>query len=193
MEKKDLIEKLSKQIVECKKCDLYKTRNIPLVGDGSISSKVMLIGEAPGYHEDLEGKAFIGKAGKVLDQLLEFVKMKREDIYITNVIKCHPPQNRDPSSDEISRCMPYLIEQLKIIKPKIIITLGKYATQIIFRAFKLHFTGMNKLHGSLINLKTSYGIVKVGCCYHPALACYNPSMLKILLDDFNNILKHSSL
>ncbi len=187
MKKKHLIEKLSKEIVECKKCSLHKTRNIPLVGDGNISSKIMFIGEAPGYHEDLEGKAFIGKAGKILDQLLESVKMKRDDIYITNVIKCHPPKNRDPSSDEISKCMPYLIEQLKIIKPKVIITLGKYATEIIFKAFNLNFTGMNSLHGIVLDLKTSYGIVKVGCSYHPALACYNPSMLNVLLDDFNNI------
>ena len=125
--KKQFMESLSIEINNCKKCDLWKTRNKPLVGDGSINAEILVIGESPGYYEDLQGKAFVGEAGKILDNLLGLVNLKRKGIYITNVLKCHPPRNHNPNRQEIDSCIGYLYKQIDIIKPKIILTLGKFA------------------------------------------------------------------
>lgn len=177
------MKKLTKEIKECKRCFLWKTRNIPLVGDGNVEADIMFIGEAPGYYEDLKGKAFVGNAGKVFDQLLEIAKLKRSQIYITNVLKCHPPKNQDPTIDSIKHCIKYLFLQFKIIKPKVIITLGKYATKELFLRIKIPFTKISDIHGSVFKIKASYGIVKLIAMYHPSAACHNPSLLSILKDD----------
>lgn len=177
------MEKLIKEIKQCKKCFLWKTRNLPLIGDGDTKSDIMFIGEAPGYYEDLKGKAFIGNAGKIFDQLLEIVQLKRSQIYITNILKCHPPKNQDPTPDSIKHCIKYLFLQLKKIKPKIIVTLGKYATKELFSRINIPFTRISDMHGSLFKIKASYGAVKVVAMYHPSAACHNPSLLSVLKDD----------
>jgi DNA polymerase len=184
------IKELSKKIYECKKCPLWKTRNIPLIGDGSTNSKIILIGEAPGYHEDLKGKAFIGNAGKILDQLLDIIKIKRSQIYITNILKCHPPYNQNPTQQSINSCLEYLFKQLRIIKPKIILTLGKYATEVLFSKIKLKYTKISEIHGKLFEIQASYGLVKIIPLYHPATACYNPSLFFTMQND---IKKHTKL
>ncbi len=188
--KTGLMNSLAEEIKECKKCDLYKTRNKPLVGDGSGDVEILVIGESPGYYEDLQGRAFVGESGKILDQLLDLVNLKRKDIYITNVLKCRPPRNHNPNRQEIDACVGYLHRQIEIIKPKIILTLGKFASKEIFVRFKLDFSRISEIHGRLFEAETSFGKIKIIPLYHPAVACYHNEMLDVLKEDF---LKLSSL
>ena len=145
---------------------------------------LLVIGESPGYHEDQQGRAFVGEAGNVLDQLLNLVGLKRSDIYITNILKCHPPRNHNPNRTEIDACIDYLHRQIKLIKPKIIITLGKYASREIFAKYDLTFSRISNLHGNVYAAETSFGKVKVIPMYHPAVACYHDEMLDTLKKDF---------
>ena len=185
--KEQLMESLSIEINNCKKCDLWKTRNKPLVGDGSVKSKILVIGESPGYYEDLQGKAFVGEAGKILDSLLDLVNLKRKDIYITNVLKCHPPRNHNPNRQEIDSCIGYLYKQIEIIKPRIILTLGKFASKEIFDKFNLEFSRISELHGKIYEAETIFGAAKIIPLYHPAVACYHNEMLDVLKKDFEKL------
>jgi len=135
----------------------------------------------------LQGKAFVGEAGKILDQLLGLIDLKREDIYITNVLKCHPPKNHNPSRQEIDSCIQYLHKQIKIIKPKIIITLGKYASEEVFIDFNLKFSRISKEHGKVFEAETGFGKIKIIPLYHPAVACYHNEMLGVLKNDFKKL------
>jgi len=182
--KKQLIESLSTEINNCKKCDLWRTRNKPLVGDGSINAEILVIGESPGYYEDLQGRAFVGEAGKILDRLLDLVNLKRKDIYITNVLKCHPPRNHNPNRHEIDSCIQYLYRQVEIIKPKIIMALGKFASKEIFDKYNLDFSRISELHGKVFEAEKSFGKMKIIPLYHPAVACYHNEMLGVLKEDF---------
>ena len=181
------MSELSDEVGKCKKCPLYSTRNIPLIGDGSLDVKILIIGESPGYHEDLQGKAFIGKAGEILDRLLNHIHLSRNDVYITNVLKCHPPQNHNPTSNKIKACENYLYRQIKIICPEIIITLGKFASQILFSGVSLPFSKISEIHGKIFEIKASYGSVRILPQYHPSTACYNMSMFDTLKQDFEHI------
>ena len=187
--KKLLLQQLTQEIQNCKKCSLWKTRNRPLVGEGSIISDVVFIGEAPGYREDLTGQAFVGNAGNVLNRLLQIANLKRDQIYITNILKCHPPKNKNPLPSEINACMDYLFRQLKIIQPKVIFPLGKFATMTVFSKIGLYYTNISNIHGKLFKIKASYGLVKIIPMYHPAAACYNPSLIKILQNDMQYFTK----
>ena len=180
----DMLAELSKEIITCKRCPLHLTRNKPLVGEGTTNVNIMMIGEAPGYNEDLQGKAFIGKAGAILDKLLSHINLSREDIYITNILKCHPPQNHNPTTEEINGCVEYLYSQIKIICPKIIVTLGKFASQAIFSKVFLPFSKISEMHGEIFEITASYGQVKILPHYHPSAACYNISMFDTLKYDF---------
>ncbi|KYK27180.1 DNA polymerase [Euryarchaeota archaeon SM23-78] len=181
------MESLSIEINNCKKCDLWKTRNKPLVGDGSINAEILVIGESPGYYEDLQGKAFVGEAGKILDNLLGLVNLKRKGIYITNVLKCHPPRNHNPNRQEIDSCIGYLYKQIDIIKPKIILTLGKFASKEIFDKFNLDFTRISELRGRVFEAETNFGKMKIIPLYHPAVACYHNEMIGELKKDFEKL------
>ncbi|RLI62095.1 MAG: hypothetical protein DRO88_12205 [Promethearchaeia archaeon] len=185
--KEELIEELKKEVENCKKCDLWKNREKPLVGDGNMHSKIMLIGESPGYYEDKQNKAFVGEAGKILDLLLEQVGLKREDIYITNVLKCHPPKNHNPNRQEINSCIGYLHRQIGIIKPKIIISLGKYATEEIFKKFGLPFSRISELHGKTFHANTEFRKIIILPSFHPAVACYHSRMIDTLKGDFKKL------
>ncbi len=188
LKNKDIImEELKEEINNCKKCELWKTRNKPLVGDGSVDAEILVIGESPGYNEDLQGKAFVGEAGKILDQLLNLINLKRRDIYITNILKCHPPKNHSPNRQEIDSCVPYLYRQINIIKPKIIITLGKYASKEIFAKFNLEFLSISELHGKIFEINAAFGKIKVIPLYHPAVVCYHNEMFDILREDFKKL------
>jgi len=125
------IEELTEIINNCKKCELCKTRTNCVVGDGNIKSKIMLIGEAPGEQEDLQGKAFVGKSGMLLNKMLESIGLDRTKIYICNILKCRPPKNRNPKPEEKRACMDYLREQFLIMRPKIILLLGSVACKTI--------------------------------------------------------------
>jgi DNA polymerase len=183
------LQLLKQQILNCKKCDLHKTRINPVIGEGSQNADIMFIGEAPGFNEDKQGNPFVGQAGKVFDELLNFIDLKREKIYITNVLKCRPPNNRNPSQEEIKTCSVYLNKQIEIIKPKIICCLGNFSTAYIFKKFNLKdkIEGISKIHGKVFNASTLIGVIKIIPLYHPAVATYNSNMLKILKKDFERI------
>ena len=181
------MKKLEEGIKECKRCELWKTRTNPVAGEGSLTAKVMFVGEAPGYYEDLKGIPFVGKAGKVLDELLWSVGLGRSDVYIANVLKCRPPENRNPTTIEIRACTPYLDKQMEIIEPAVIATLGNFSLGYIFDKFGLRKDKISKLHGKVFKISTIAGIKKVVALYHPAVATYNPGMKEVLVEDFKEL------
>ncbi|MEA1957813.1 MAG: uracil-DNA glycosylase [Euryarchaeota archaeon] len=187
MPREEEMKKLEEGIKECKRCELWKTRTKPVVGEGSLSAKLMLVGEAPGYYEDLKGIPFVGKAGKVLDELLGSVGLGRSDVYIANVLKCRPPGNRNPAAEELKACTPYLDAQIEIIGPAVIATLGNFSLGYIFDKFGLKKDKISKIHGRVFNMSTITGIKKIVPLYHPAVATYNPGMKEVLVEDFKEL------
>ena len=186
MDREAEMERLEKSIQACKRCELWRTRTNPVIGEGSLSAWILFVGEAPGYYEDVKGRPFVGKAGRVLDELLESVGLQRNEVYIANVLKCRPPGNRNPTTEEISACTPYLEAQLEIIEPKIIATLGNFSLTYIFDKFGLKQDRISKIHGTIFNVSTNAGIKikKIIPLYHPAVAVYNPKMTEVLHEDF---------
>ncbi len=187
MSKEGEVKKLEGEVKDCKKCGLWKTRNNPVVGEGSLNSGIMFIGEAPGHNEDQQGKPFVGRAGKVLDELLALANLKREDVYIGNIIKCRPPKNRNPMPEEIKACTPYLDRQISIIKPRIICTLGNFATAYILEKFGLKPESIGKVHGRVFRVRNLLLDTKIIPLYHPASAVYNPNKKPMLMSDFSSI------
>jgi len=184
-EKTKLLKQIRDEIVVCQKCSLYATRTLPVVGVGSHDAKIIFIGEAPGANEDATGIPFCGRAGKILDEVLESVGIKREDIYICNVLKCRPPGNRDPNPSEKLVCLDYLKRQIEIIKPEIVCSMGNHATGFVFEQFGLanKLAGISKLHGQVFDSDAFSYPVKIVSLYHPAVATYNPSMKEVLKED----------
>jgi len=186
MKEKEM-EKLKKECLEfCYRHPLYRQGTHPVFGEGSLNAKIMFIGEAPGYYESISGHPFCGAAGKVLDELLDSVGIKREEVYITNLVKLRPPENRDPKMEEIKAFAPYLDKQIKIINPKVICTLGNYSTAFIFEKYGLKdkLQGISKIHGKVFEVGNLFDSLKIIPLYHPAVATYNPNMKKILKKDF---------
>lgn len=171
-------------IKNCTLCGLSKTRTNVVLGVGNIKNKIMFIGEAPGKNEDKYGIPFCGAAGKLLDELLLSINLNRQDVYITNVIKCRPPNNRDPLIHEKEICKKYLLQEILNIKPKIIVTLGRHA-MYMFLDNKLQ---ISSVHGKVFDIYTiKKTLIKIIPLYHPAVALYNPNVKKILFDDFKVI------
>jgi len=168
-----LIQQIMTEVNECRKCNLWKTRRKPVPGDGDVNASIVFIGEAPGYWEDVRGKPFVGAAGKLLDNVFEKVGISRSKVYITNVVKCRPPGNRDPRLEEIEACSPYLDRQLNIIKPKIIVTLGRHSTSYIFSKIGLKFKSMRESQGRVYKVNLWDAKTYVVVSYHPAAALYN--------------------
>ena len=181
------IKNLESKIRVCKLCELWKTRTNPVIGEGSISTGIMFIGEAPGYYEDLQGRPFVGKAGRILDELLRSVALERADVYITNVLKCRPPGNRNPKPEEIVACAPYLDSQLAIIEPEVIVTLGSFSLSYIFHKFGLKPDKISKIHGRVFTVSTISGVKRIISLYHHAVATYNPGMKEVLKEDFKQL------
>lgn len=167
--------KLCKIIKRCQKCELSKTRKNIVIGEGPVPSKVMIIGEAPGYYEDIEGKPFVGNAGQLLTKMLKAINIKRDTVYITNIIKCHPPQNRNPLPSEIENCFPFLEQQIELIKPQAILTLGNFAIQTILNTQE----GITRLRGKIYY----YRHIPVIPTYHPAALLRNESLKRPAWED----------
>lgn len=178
-------ENLNKEVRRCLKCGLSKTRAQVVPGEGNLSAEIMFIGEAPGKKEDELGRPFVGAAGKFLDEMLGIIKLKREDVYIANVVKCRPPQNRDPLPEEAAACWPWLLAQVKLIKPLLIVTLGRHSMERFLPGQKI-----SQVHGKAMRRETP-GIGKqvFYILYHPAAALYNGSMREVLIKDFKKIPK----
>ena len=187
MNKEIIINNLNKSIKSCNKCDLWKSQTNYVIGNGSLNSKIFIIGEAPGYNEDIKGIPFIGKAGKILDDLLFSINLNRSDVYITNILKCRPPKNRNPLHNEIKSCIEYLNNELEVIKPNIIITLGSFSSNYIFNKFKLRFEKISNIHGKIYTVNSSNNKLYILPQYHPAVAVYNPNKIDLLIDDFRII------
>ncbi|MEM4517018.1 MAG: type-4 uracil-DNA glycosylase [Desulfurococcaceae archaeon] len=181
--------KLEHEVLNCRKCRLHEARRKPVPGEGNKTSTIIFIGEAPGEKEDETGRPFVGPAGKLLTELIESIGYKRENFYITNIVKCRPPNNRDPLDDEIESCLPYLVRQLQLMKPKIIIALGRHAGRVLFDLAGLKWISMSANHGKVYRAKLADLDIKIIPTYHPASALYNPSLRKNLEDDFKNVIK----
>jgi len=184
MSKTELMNEIVKEILACKKCMLWRFRRNPVPGEGSLDAKIMFIGEAPGYWEDIKGKPFVGAAGKLLDNLLAEVGLSRSEVFIGNVLKCRPPENRDPQPEEVEACTPYLDRQIQIIKPKIIVTLGRHATSYIFSKLKMPFSGISRVHGKVYRIKLFDRETILIPMYHPAAVLYNVKLRDALEQGF---------
>jgi DNA polymerase len=198
MTKTERMKKIEDQILTLKESPLfsYRTENgyFPVIGEGSCDAKIMMVGEAPGRNEAKTGRPFCGTAGKVLDQLLAHVGLVRQDIYITNIVKDRPPENRDPTPEEIRIYGPFLDEQIEIIQPKIIVGLGRYAMGYIMKKFgqESQLEPIGKAHGKAYNATASYGDIKIVTLYHPCVAVYNPNNLGNLKKDFEVLITEAS-
>ena len=193
--KKTLLDKIKDEVLNLKKSPLYKYRTennyFPVIGEGSLDAKIMFVGEAPGRNEAKTGKPFCGVAGKVLDTLLSGVGLKRENIYITNIVNDRPQENRDPTAEEIKIYGPFLEKQIEIIQPKVIATLGRYSMDYIMRKFGLEkeILPIGKAHGKMFSAQASYGPIKISVLYHPCVAVYNPTKIGELKKDFKILKK----
>ncbi|MBP8016539.1 uracil-DNA glycosylase [Candidatus Gracilibacteria bacterium] len=180
--------KLEDQIKSCKNCNLYKTCKLPVAGDGNFKTKILFIGEAPGKEEDEQNKPFVGRSGKLLTKILENLGYFREkDYYITNIVKCRPPNNRDPNETEIKTCSPYLIRQIEEMKPKLIVTLGRFSFNFLVPNISIT-NGRGKafqIHG-ILGQKLDFSPI-VFAIYHPAVALYNPSKIETIKEDLGKI------
>lgn len=167
---------------------LKSTANNLVFGKGNSDARILFIGEAPGEQEDLQGIPFVGSAGRELDKLLHSIDLQLDDVYIANILKYRPPENRDPNMDEIKSHTPYLIEQIKIIKPTIIATLGNYSTKFVLASFKPEdmkkIGGISTLHGKRVPLTIDDMEFLVIPLYHPAAMLYNPNLRSTLAQDF---------
>lgn len=170
----DQLRRLEEEIKGCELCRLHEERTHAVPGTGSHDADVMFIGEAPGRQEDEEGKPFVGRAGEVLNELLESVDLSRKEVYITNVVKCRPPDNRDPRKNEKETCWPYLEEQIRSLEPEIIVTLGNHATEALTGE-----SGMKEVHGERLEYKS----IPLVPMYHPAAALYNPNLKSVMEED----------
>ncbi len=175
-EKLKKLKEIEEKCLYCKKCELYKTATNLVFSDGDYNSKLVFIGEAPGEDEDLQGKPFVGKAGKLLTKTIEEFGINRNEVYICNILKHRPPGNRNPLPEEVALCSPYLVEQLSIIKPSLIVTLGNFSTQFLLNTKE----GITKLRGVLRKSYLGYNILPT---YHPAAVLRNMSLLEDFKDD----------
>ncbi len=169
----------------------YRTQNgyKPVIGEGDLNARILFIGEAPGENEAKSGRPFVGASGKFLNQLLQEIGLKREDVYITNVVKDRPPDNRDPKPDEVALYSPFLRRQVEIIQPQVIATLGRFAMEFVIGLFGMAEKGqkISVLHGQLLKAQTGYGEVAVLPLYHPAVALYAVAQKQTLVQDFQQL------
>ena len=172
------LQELCDQVSVCTDCALCKTRNHAVPGEGSETAEIMLIGEGPGFHEDQQGRPFVGASGRFLEKLLASIGLTREQVYIANVVKCRPPSNRDPLPEEVNACRKYLDRQINIIKPKLIATLGRYSMACFFPGEKI-----GKVHGQLMT-KDGLHLLPL---YHPAAALHAGSMRRVIEEDFQKV------
>ena len=170
-------------VAGCEQCALSQTRTQVVFGSGSPTAELMFVGEAPGFHEDKQGVPFVGAAGKLLGKLLEGIGMSRDDVWICNVLKCRPPGNRDPLQEEIEACEPHLWRQIELIQPKLIATLGNFATKLLSGKP----AGITQVHGREQQVVLGGNPVTLYPIFHPAAALYTPRMMQVLEEDFRRI------
>jgi DNA polymerase len=172
------LEQVAAEVSVCTKCNLCKTRKKSVPGDGSASAAILLIGEGPGYHEDQQGRPFVGAAGQFLDELLHHAGVRRADVFITNVVKCRPPENRDPLPEEITACADYLDRQIAAINPMVIVTLGRFSMQKFFPG-----ASISSIHGRARKI----GGRVVIPMFHPAAGLHDIQKRPVIIEDFKKV------
>jgi DNA polymerase len=172
------LELLNAEVRSCTKCPLAETRTHAVPGEGPPDAEVLFIGEGPGYHEDVQGRPFVGPSGRFLDELLQSIGLQRDQVYITSVVKCRPPANRDPAPNEISACAPYLDRQLAILQPRVIVTLGRYSMARFFPG-----QSISRIHGQ----PRREGNRTIFPMYHPAAALHRQDLQPLLRQDMLKI------
>jgi uracil-DNA glycosylase len=168
------LDELGKQVRACKLCGLAQGRTLAVPGEGPDNARIMFVGEAPGFHEDQQGRPFVGAAGQFLESLLASINLSRRDVYICNVIKCRPPSNRDPLPDELTACRPYLERQIALIKPRVIVTLGRYSMELAFSGVSI-----SRIHG----IPKKVGEIIYFPMFHPAAALHQPKFRSFIEND----------
>ncbi len=186
------LEDVQKEIGDCKRCKLHKGRTKIVFGVGNPKADLMFIGEGPGRDEDIQGEPFVGRAGKLLTKIIEAMKLKRSDVYIGNIVKCRPPQNRNPEPDETETCIPFLLKQIEAIRPKVLVCLGAVATKLFLETE----VPISKLRGKLIDWE-SPKIEGFSCklipTYHPAFLLRNPAMKRPVWEDMQVVMNELGL
>lgn len=193
-ERTEKLRQIKDEIVNLTESPLYEYRTengyFPVIGQGNHEARIMFIGEAPGANEAKTGRPFCGASGRVLDELLASIDLKREDVYVTNIVKDRPPKNRDPRKGELELYAPFLVRQIDIIQPQVIATLGRFSMTFILKQFNCPEKVMtiSKLHGSVIKAQASYGEISILPLYHPAASLYNPGQRDTLFEDFKQLI-----
>lgn len=176
----DLLAELERVVAACEKCRLAKGRTQAVYGVGNPHAELMFVGEAPGRDEDIQGKPFVGRAGQLLTDIIKAMKLTRDDVYIANVIKCRPPENRNPEPDELDACRPYIRRQVELIRPKVIVTLGRFALQsLLEKGYSI-----SAVRGQWLD----YEGIKVMPTYHPAYLLRNPAAKKDVWTDMKKVM-----
>ncbi len=189
-EQTEALREIRDEIINLTDSPLYEFRVSnnyhPVLGQGDHNASIMFIGEAPGENEAKRGIPFCGASGRVLDELLASIELDRDKVYVTNIVKDRPPDNRDPRKDEIELYAPFLVRQISIIQPKVIATLGRFSMEFIMDTFDSPQKGskISKVHGQVLDINTSYGVAKLVPLYHPAVALYRREQKATLLEDF---------
>jgi DNA polymerase len=173
------LPEVHKEIANCKRCKLHRARKTIVFGEGNEWARLMFIGEAPGYDEDVQGRPFVGKAGQLLTKIIQSINLLREEVYITNIVKCRPPQNRNPEPDEIQSCRPFLMNQIRVIQPEIICALGTFSAQTLLKTD----TKITALRGRFYDFEG----IKVIPTYHPAFLLRNPERKREVWEDVKKI------
>jgi uracil-DNA glycosylase family 4 len=175
------LKDIRSELGDCRRCKLHRTRRTIVFGEGNECAKVMFIGEGPGYDEDVQGRPFVGRAGQLLTKIIESMHLQREDVYIANVIKCRPPQNRNPEPDEIKSCSPFVLKQISAIRPRIVCALGTFSAQTLLNTT----TKITALRGKIYSLDA----IRVIPTYHPAFLLRNPEKKKDVWEDMKRVLE----
>lgn len=173
------LEEISSTVKNCTLCPLHKSATNPVPGEGTATSGILFIGEGPGKDEDLQGRPFVGRSGQILRSLIREINLQESDVFIANVVKCRPPNNRDPHPEEIQTCWPYLEAQIKILNPRLIITLGRHSMSRFLPNLKI-----SQDHGRVFRNQQNRFFMP---SYHPAVACYSPTQLETIRKDFHRI------
>ena len=174
------IRQLKDTVTSCNKCNLCRSRNNTVFGEGSITADLMLVGEGPGREEDTQGRPFVGRSGQLLTKMLNAMGLERNEVFITNIVKCRPPQNRNPHPDEADMCMPYLLRQIEIIQPKVLLLLGAVPMKFI-----LNKTGITRIHGQWLEFRG----IKTLPTFHPSFLLRDPKQKKYAWEDLQKVMK----
>ncbi len=184
--KKETLEEIRQDLGDCTRCKLHKGRTNIVFGEGNPQARIVFVGEGPGRDEDQQGRPFVGRAGKLLTRIINAMGLKRSDVYICNVVKCRPPNNRNPEPDEVAACEPFLLRQIRSIQPEVIICLGSVATRLLLKTKNVR---MGELRGQF----HQYGNSKLMITYHPAALLRNPNFKKPVWEDMKIVMKELGL